>query len=144
MRNFIQYELWKDCSNACKFCFNRGQQDLDKIESLNFVIDKLDDEELNDYNEIGFIGGEFFDTQLDNKEVRTLFYKLIDKCIDKIKSNKIDKLYITTALLFDMNKHKLDLKKQKIFRINGSEDNFEFREKIICVYEYEVGCKKEK
>lgn len=105
MNNFIQYELWKDCSNGCKFCFNKGQKDLDKIESLNFVIDKLDDTEVNEYNEIGFIGGEFFDSQLDDENVRQLFYRLFDKCIDKIKNNEINKLYITTALLFDMNKH---------------------------------------
>lgn len=105
MRNFIQYELWKDCSNACKFCFNKGQKDLDKIESLNFVMDKLDDPEVDEYEEIGFIGGEFFDTQLDEPRVKELFYKLFDKCIEKIHSHKIDKLYITTALLFDMNKY---------------------------------------
>lgn len=105
MRNFIQYELWKDCANACKFCFNKGQKDLDKIESLKFVMDKLDDVEVDEYEEIGFIGGEFFDTQLDEPRVKELFYKLFDKCIDKILSHKIDKLYITTALLFDMNKY---------------------------------------
>lgn len=105
MRNFIQYELWKDCANACKFCFNKGQKDLDKIESLKFVMDKLDDAEVDEYEEIGFIGGEFFDTQLDEPRVKELFYKLFDKCIDKILSHKIDKLYITTALLFDMNKY---------------------------------------
>ena len=33
---------------------------------------------------------------------------------------------------------KMDLRKQKIFRINGTDDNFEFREKIVCVYEYEA------
>lgn len=105
MRNFIQYELWKDCSNGCKFCYNRGQQDVNKIESLNFIINKLDDEELNNYDEIGFIGGEFFDTQLDNDDVKALFYKLFDKCINKIKNGSIKKLYITTALMFDLNKH---------------------------------------
>ena len=105
MRNFIQYELWKDCANACKFCFNKGQKDLDKIESLKFVMDKLDDVDVDEYEEIGFIGGEFFDTQLDEPRVKELFYKLFDKCIDKILSHKIDKLYITTALLFDMNKY---------------------------------------
>ena len=51
---------------------------------------------------------------------------------------------VKQTVLFDMNRYKLELKKQKIFRINGTEDNFNFREKIICAYEYEVGCKKEK
>ena len=36
----------------------------------------------------------------------------------------------------------MDLKKQKIFRINGTEDNFYFKEKIVCVYEYEAKIKQ--
>lgn len=95
---FIQYELWKDCRNGCKFCFNKGQPDLNKINSLNFVLKKLDEDEVNDYNEVGFIGGEFFDTQLENKEVRELFYSLFEKIS---RMNKFDKIYITTSLLFD-------------------------------------------
>ena len=39
---------------------------------------------------------------------------------------------------FNMSKYKIDLKKQKIFRINQGENKFNFNEKIICVYEYEA------
>ena len=51
---------------------------------------------------------------------------------------------VENAVIFDMSKYKLDVRKQKIFRINGTEDNFEFKEKIICVYEYEASGKEEK
>lgn len=51
---------------------------------------------------------------------------------------------VQSTVTFDMKKYKMDLKKQKIFRINGTEDNFEFEEKIICVYEYEAKRKEEK
>lgn len=105
MGNFIQFELWKDCSNGCKFCFNRGQKDVNKIESLKFVLEKMDSPEMDKYNEIGFIGGEFFDTQLDDNNVKQLFYKLFDKCIDKINNGKLNTIYIATALLFNMEKH---------------------------------------
>ena len=37
---------------------------------------------------------------------------------------------VEKAVIFDMNKYKMDLRKQKIFRINGTDDNFEFREKL--------------
>lgn len=50
---------------------------------------------------------------------------------------------VQSTVTFDMKKYKMDLKKQKIFRINGTEDNFEFEEKIICVYEYEAKRKEE-
>ena len=99
--NFIQYELWKDCKNGCKFCFNKGQPDVNKIESLNYVLNLLQDEEdLKDYNEIGFIGGEFFDDQLKNPEVKALFYKLYDRCKELIDQGKMNKVYITTSLIF--------------------------------------------
>ena len=51
---------------------------------------------------------------------------------------------VEQTVTFDMNKYKIDLKKQKIFRINSGDSDFEFKEKIICVYEYEVGVKKKK
>ena len=46
---FLQYEMWKDCCIGCKFCCNKGQPDLDKAESLRFILDKLDDKEVYDY-----------------------------------------------------------------------------------------------
>ena len=49
-----------------------------------------------------------------------------------------DGMNVQNTVTFDMRKYKLDLKKQKIFRINDTEDNFYFREKIVCVYEYEA------
>lgn len=105
MSEFIQYELWKDCNNKCKFCFNKNQKDVNKIESLNFVINNLLDKETDNYNEIGFIGGEFFDGQLKNEEVKTLFYKLFEICKEKSDLNKLDKLYFTTSLIFDISKN---------------------------------------
>lgn len=105
MGRFIQYELWKDCNNHCKFCFNKGQPDFDKVESLNYVIQKVQEKIVDKYDEIGFIGGEFFDTQLDNPEVKTLFYKLFDIIIDKILNHKINKLYITSSLILDIDKY---------------------------------------
>lgn len=45
---------------------------------------------------------------------------------------------VQNTVTFDMKRYKIDLKKQKIFRINGTEDNFYFKEKIVCIYEYEA------
>ena len=50
---------------------------------------------------------------------------------------------VESTVTFDMSRYKIDLKKQKIFRINGIEDNFNFNEKIICVYEYEAKCEEQ-
>lgn len=105
-RRFIQYNLWKNCNNNCEFCFNRGgtlSNTKDKIDILNFVIEKLNSIETDNYNEIGFIGGEFFDNQLNNNIVKEKFYELFRICADKYKNHKITKLYIATSLIFNIN-----------------------------------------
>ena len=40
--------------------------------------------------------------------------------------------------LIDLSKIKLILKRQKLFRVNQEINEFEFKNKIICVYEYDV------
>lgn len=111
---FIQFELWKDCSLGCKFCFNKKQKDVNKIESLQFVLNKLDDSEMLDYNEIGFIGGEFFNNELKDNDVKQLFYNLFKK----LSTMHFEKIYITGALMYDMQQYLIPflnyLKKLKI------------------------------
>ena len=111
---FIQFELWKDCSLGCKFCFNKKQKDVNKIESLQFVLNKLDDSEMLDYNEIGFIGGEFFNNELKDNDVKQLFYNLFKK----LSTMHFEKIYITGALMYDMQPYLIPflnyLKKLKI------------------------------
>lgn len=94
---FIQYELWKCCSIGCKFCCNKGQKDINKIDSLNFVLSKLEDPEILNYDEIGFIGGEFFNNELKDNLVCDLFYKVFEK----VASLHFNKIYITTSLIFN-------------------------------------------
>lgn len=101
MGQFIQYELWKECYNNCSFCFNKGLPDLDKIVSLNQVMELLDDPEVDEFDEIGFIGGEFFDGQLENPKVKDLFYRLFDKVVEKINLGKIKKLYVTCEMILE-------------------------------------------
>ena len=102
MPKFIQYALWNDCSIGCKFCYNKGQKDINKIESLNFVLNKLDEKEVEDYDEIGFIGGEFFNRELEDPEVLYLFCKLFKKIKEKPWINKI---YVTTSLIYDIDRY---------------------------------------
>ena len=45
---------------------------------------------------------------------------------------------LSDKILIDMSKQKLELKKQKLFRINQEIDEIKVKTKIICVYEYEV------
>lgn len=106
---FLQFNLWKDCNNNCEFCFYRGHKKLDtqkKLSSIAFVKERLLDLEESDfYNEIGFIGGEFFDNQLENSRVRKEFYNLFRLLMKKKQRGKLDRIYITTNLIFDADKY---------------------------------------
>lgn len=103
INKFVQFELWKDCRNNCKFCFNKNEPNTNKLQSLNNILQFLNSENINAYSEIGFIGGEFFDNQLEDVVVRDKFYKLFDICANKYKNNKLKKLYITTSLIYEMD-----------------------------------------
>ena len=91
---FVQFELWKDCHNACDFCFNKGLIDCSKRWSILDCIDRLDDHQLSVFNEIGFIGGEFFAHQID--EVKPLFYRLFEK----VMSKPFERILVTTSLIY--------------------------------------------
>lgn len=95
---FVQFELWKSCTIGCKFCCNKGQKDVDKQESIRYVMSKLDEKDILNYNEIGFIGGEFFNGELDS--VKQDFYSLFEK----VSKMHFSKIYITAALIYDLKK----------------------------------------
>ena len=94
---FVQFELWKECHQGCKFCCNKGQPKIDKKESIKYVMDILNSDEIKEYNEIGFIGGEFFNGEIE--EVKEEFYKIFEK----VKELNFDKIYITATLIYDIN-----------------------------------------
>ena len=45
---------------------------------------------------------------------------------------------VSNEVLFDMSKYNLELKRQKLFRINQDKNELESEVKIICAYEYDV------
>lgn len=103
---FIQFQLWHDCNNGCIFCCNKGQPKTDKVAALKRILELLDNPATCEgFNEIGIIGGEIFDNQLEDPEVMMLFYKLIDKII----SMPFDRIYIATTLIYNMNKYLIPL-----------------------------------
>ena len=96
---FLQFELWKDCNNNCRFCFSRLQKDVDKVKSMEEIYKILSSSIVQEYDIIGFIGGEFFNGQIKTTEIHDNFYLLIDKIIEYLKKNTIKKFYITATLI---------------------------------------------
>jgi hypothetical protein len=95
---FIQFQVWQDCKNGCRFCSEK-QYPSNKLDDIKFVLNKLNSEEMLEFDEVGIIGGEFFDDQLEDAEVQEKFYEMCYKmCTMHFK-----KIYIATSLIYDMS-----------------------------------------
>lgn len=80
----LQFELWQECNSHCSFCYlgKENQHTLDslKLNSLKNALDKISDLSIyKEYDTISYLGGEFFQGQLDSLSVRNLFFKLMEK-----------------------------------------------------------------
>lgn len=92
----MMFELWTECNNQCKFCYlgeaNRFTPDSDKLENIKKVENIIKERfatETEQWKAIGFIGGEFFQGQLKNPEVKTEFFKLCKQTLDLIEADKV-------------------------------------------------------
>ena len=80
----LQFELWQECGANCIFCFlgsaNKFTPDDLKIKSLQNTTDKISDLSIySEYDTLSYIGGEFFQGQMKNPEVRSKFMELMKK-----------------------------------------------------------------
>lgn len=103
-KNLIQFELWKDCCQGCKFCFNKPWWKTtynSKLQNLRICVNTLNDENImSKYSYLGFIGGELFNSVLDDGRIEYIFYKdIIDKAIDLLNSGKLERVQFTSNLL---------------------------------------------
>ena len=78
---YLSIELWPDCSINCPFCFNKDRKlnptpDDKKINYIQKVIDYLK-KDFFKYKIIQIMGGEFFNSELNNPEV---FNKFLELC----------------------------------------------------------------
>lgn len=71
---------------------NQGTPDSEKLHNISKVSNIIKDtftEELEQYKAAGFIGGEFFQGQMRNPEVKTAFFALCKQVFDLIEKDKI-------------------------------------------------------
>ena len=92
----MMFELWTECNNLCKFCYlgqaNRKTEDSKKIANVKDVqniIANTFTEDLEQYKAIGLIGGDFFQGQLRNPEVKEEFFKLAKQIFDLIEKDQV-------------------------------------------------------
>lgn len=87
MGNMVQYAVWSNCCNECKFCLRREripyskEKQLWQLNKIKKNLDYVDWENQFSYG-ISLLGGELYFTQ--DKEVQDSFLELIDLIIEKV------------------------------------------------------------
>lgn len=109
MSKILQYELWQECNNRCKYC-TLGKYAIStptemKIEAIGTAIVELQDLKQGDVSTLGFIGGEFFQGQLNDSEVKTAFMDLIDLSNHLLNEGIIENLWLNATLTLGTQIH---------------------------------------
>lgn len=99
----LQFEIWHECNNRCKMCylgpFNRCTPDNVKLKTLQKIYEKISDKSIfQEFDNLSYIGGEFFQGQLKNPEVRELFMKIMQKTADYLREGVINSAWIAATL----------------------------------------------
>lgn len=100
----VQFEVWQDCNNNCKFCYlNSGRcntNNQQKIDNINKVISYITNPvEMSSFNGVGLIGGEFFQGQLHNPDVKNTWLTLMSTLSELMDNDKIMEVWITATLM---------------------------------------------
>lgn len=99
----LQFELWQECNSQCKFCY-LGKDNLYtpneiKLNSLHNAYDMISkNDTFNNYDTLSYLGGEFFQGQLNTKEIKTAFYDLMKKSAELFNNGTIKNFWIYATL----------------------------------------------
>jgi len=103
MKKQLQFEIWEECNSKCKFCY-LGKNNLltpnhVKLKSLQLILDKISDLSIYDeYDVISYLGGEFFQGQLNTPEIKELFFKLMEETAWLLENKYIREVWIYATL----------------------------------------------
>ena len=98
----IQYELWRECNCNCTYCTlgfdNHKTENELKLQSMQTAIDEMKNFEPDEHQTVGFIGGEFFQGQLNTPEIKSKFMELMDKSRWLLDNDYIENVWINVTL----------------------------------------------
>ena len=100
----VQFEIWSECNNTCPFCYLRKQMKVlspeEKINRIQTIIDYISNEEnMKNHDGIGIIGGEIFQGQLSNPDVKSKWIEML-KIVNRLEEeDKINNFWVASALL---------------------------------------------
>lgn len=107
MSNMIQYSVWSNCCNACKFCLRADRIPFSKakrLKILDMIKQNIGYMDFKDKfsNGISLLGGELY--YIKDKDLQKSFLELIDVIIEKVlkvSPNKHCKYSTVTNGLYD-------------------------------------------
>ena len=140
----MQFELWQECNNRCKFCYlgkNIRHTDTDKkIEALHKVYEKICDTSIyKQYDTLAFIGGEFFQGQLNDPQVHDLFFKLMRKVAELADNNIFKEVWISVAQKDLYDTLELFKDKSKLWLLTSWDSKWRFHtKKMEDTWEYHM------
>lgn len=89
-----QFELWTQCNNNCSYCYLGKRRFAgtpeQKLRNMQFALDWMRDySHYDEYDNVSFIGGEFFQGQLDTPEVRAKWFEVMQQLQDLFENDLI-------------------------------------------------------
>ena len=97
----LQFELWQECNSRCTYCSlgkeNMFTPDEFKLQSLELAYNELSNSNVI-YDVIGFIGGEFFQGQLNTPQIYNKFMDLMKLVNKKLNNNSIKELWLNATM----------------------------------------------
>lgn len=99
----LQFELWQECNSHCLFCYNGRENRFTpkekKINSLKNAIKTISDlSHYPEYDTLAYLGGEFFQGQLSDPEVKELFMDLMKKTAWLYENDYVKHVWIYVTL----------------------------------------------
>ena len=99
----MQFELWQECNSLCKFCYlgkeNRFTPDKLKKLACEKTLTKISDlSNYPEYDTLAYLGGEFFQGQMKNNEVKESFMNLMKKTAELLNDGYINHVWIYATL----------------------------------------------
>ena len=129
------FEFWKFSNRDLPLGLNSGLEIKEKIENIEelkeMFIYACSNDKLNFEAENTFYTNPITAMNSINEEKVSLSKIKVELSPEEILINGEE-------IELSINEYKIDLKKQKIFRTNFEGEKFNFKEKIVCVYEYEA------
>lgn len=100
IKDIVEFLVWDNCKNNCKFCFQRNNPRLFNQEKRQYILDSvisfIDSDKFVKGSHILIVGGEIFDTPADQRILSDFFNKIAERMLD----NTIGLLYINTNLIY--------------------------------------------